>query len=93
MNLERQLAVRELIEVRARELGSIMNASQDTTAPPEELLTALVKLTDLRNELEFLRGDSTDSDAPEAYVMVPLRPAPHLNSGSIARPEPDSEDF
>jgi hypothetical protein len=48
----------------------------------------MIELEELHDQLKILRGDSLDSDEPDALIRVPLTPQPDLNSGAIALPEP-----
>jgi hypothetical protein len=98
MDGERELAIRQLLRAQelricrnsvCKELRS-MNLPKGSSVPPDDFITAMVELEDLRNELEFLHKDSSDSGEPEAFVGAPVKPPPHLlNSGAIALPEPD----
>jgi hypothetical protein len=93
---ESQLAA--LIENAEQELASKMKhlaseASEGVSfgsgAPEdEEGLTSMVELTDLQNELEFVRQNDLNPDSPAEGVRVPLNLSPSLNSGSIALPQP-----
>jgi hypothetical protein len=67
----------------------MMNFPHGASEPPEDILTAMIELEDLRSELEFLRDNRPGSDEPDAFVCAPLNPLPRLNSGAIALPEPD----
>ena len=90
MDREREPATRGLLraqEFRLHEL--MMNLPEGASVPSEDLITALVEVADLTNELEFLQNDSSDSGEPGAFVGAPIKPAPHLNSGAVALPEPD----
>ena len=90
MDRERELATRERLrtqEFRLQEL--MMNLPEGASVPSEDLITAMVEIEDLRNELEFLQDDSSDSGEPDAFVGAPIKPFPHLNSGAIALPESD----
>lgn len=40
----------------------------------------------------FLGSDPPIPIEPDARVRAPLKPKPHLRSGTIAIPEPESED-
>jgi hypothetical protein len=91
MDRDRELATRERLggqEFRLQEL--MMNLPEGASVPSGDLMTALVEIEDLRNELEFLQNDSSESGEPDAFVGVPLEPLPHLNSGAIALPESDN---
>jgi hypothetical protein len=89
MRRESETALRELIEDRTRKLASeMMDLPVGASEPSEETLTAMIELEDLRSELEFLRDNRPGSE-PDALVCAPLNPLPHLNSGTIALPEPD----
>ena len=70
----------------------MMNLPDGASVPSEDLITAMVEAEDLRNELEFLQSDSTDSGEPDALVGAPIKPLPHRNSGAIALPEPDQPE-
>jgi hypothetical protein len=74
-------------EFRLHEL--MMNLPEGSSVASEDLITAMVKVEDLRNELEFLQNDSSDSGEQNAFVGAPIKPFPHLHSGAIALPEPD----
>jgi len=90
MDRERDLATRKRLrteEFRLHEL--MMNLPDGASVPSEDLIAAIVEVEDLRNELEFLENDSSDSGEPGAFVGAPIKPAPHLNSGAVALPEPD----
>jgi hypothetical protein len=62
-------------ERRLQEL--MMNLPDGASAPSEDLITAIVEAEDLRNELEFLQNDSSDSGEPDAFVRAPVKPLPH----------------
>jgi len=90
MDRERELATLERLrtqEFRLHEL--MMDTPEGAYVPSEDLITAMAEVEDLRNELEFLQNDSSDSGEPDAFVGAPVKPFPHLNSGAIALPEPD----
>ncbi len=96
MDRERKLATRELLraqEFRLQELMESIPGELGAFVPPDEvtdqLLTAMVELEDLRNELEFLQDDSSEPGEPDALVGAPVKPAPRLSSGAIALPEPE----
>jgi hypothetical protein len=57
--------------------------------PSEELISVLVDLEDLQNELKSLQDDSESNGS----VRVPLKPQPHLSSGAIALAEPDEPNL
>ena len=83
----------ELIDQREGELVSLLTSLRDPLIqPPEELLALGVELQDLRNELEFVRGNPSSGDEPEALVRAPLSPLPPVNSGSVALPRPIGDD-
>jgi hypothetical protein len=85
-----ETALRELIEDHTQKLASeMMNLADGATEPPEEMLTAMIELEDLRSWLELLRDNRPESDEPDALVSAPLQPPPGLHSGTIALPEPD----
>jgi hypothetical protein len=87
---EREVATRERLRAQESRLQELMmNLPDGASVPSEDLITAMVEAEDLRNELEFLQNDSTDSGEPDAVVGAPIKPLPHLNSGAIALPEPD----
>ena len=69
--------------------SEMMNLSHGASEPSEDMLTVMVELEDLHNELQFLRDNRAGSDEPDALVFAPPNPLPHLNSGTIALPEPD----
>ena len=58
------------------------NLPEGASVPSEDLITAMVEIEDLHNELEFLRNDSPDSGEPDAFVGAPVKPVPHLNPGT-----------
>jgi len=92
MRWESETALRELIEHRTKKLLSeitMMNLPHGASELPEEMLTTMVELEDLRSDLEFLLDNRRDSAEPDAFVCAPLTPQPHLNSGAIALPAPD----
>ena len=62
----------------------MMERPDGASEPPEEMWPAMMELFDLESELEFLRNNRPDSGEPDALVGTPLKPLPHLNSGSIA---------
>jgi hypothetical protein len=67
MRWESETVLRELIEHLTQELASeMMNLPNGASEPPEEMLTAMIELEDLRSELEFLRGNRPGSYGPEA---------------------------
>ena len=67
----------------------LMNLPEGASIPTEDVMTTMVEMEDLRNELEFLQSDSTDSGEPQAFVGVPIKPLPHLNPEGTAVAEPD----
>jgi hypothetical protein len=90
MRWKSEIALRELIEDRTQELASeMMKLPDGASEPPEEMLTAMIELEDLRSEFEFLRDNRPGSGEPDALVCAPLNPVPSLNSGTIALPEQD----
>jgi hypothetical protein len=68
------------------------NLPEGASVPSDGLITALVEGEDLRNELEFLQNDSSDSGEPDAFSGVPIKPFPRLTSGAIALPEPNKPE-
>jgi hypothetical protein len=90
MRWKSETVLRELIEDRTQELASeMMKLSDGASEPPEEMLTAMIELGDLRSELESLWDKRPASGESDALVCAPLNPVPSLNSGTIALPEPD----
>jgi hypothetical protein len=90
MDRERELATRERLCAQESRLQELMkNLPEGASVPSEDLITAMVEIEDLRNELEFLQNDASDSGEPDAFVGAPVKPVPHLNSGTIALPESD----
>lgn len=93
MRLEREFALRELIERQVREFESKLESlPHGATEAPEDVLAARVELDDLRNELDFLRGNFSGSGETPSLVRAPLNPPPHFNSGAVALPEPDEPE-
>jgi hypothetical protein len=95
MDRERELAMRELLHAQEFRLNELIMTSrpEGASVPQDELITAMVELEDLRNELEFLQNDSSDSGESNAFVGAPIKPPSHLNSGAIALPEPDEHEY
>ena len=96
MDRERELATRELLraqEFRLEELIASIPGESGAFVPPDELtdelITAMVELEGLRNELAFLQDDSSEPGEPDAFLDAPVKPPPHLSSGAIALPEPE----
>jgi hypothetical protein len=88
MDRERKLATRERLRAQESRLQELMeNLPEGASVPSGDLMTAMVEIEDLRNELEFLHNDSSDSGEPDAFVGAPIKPLPHRNSGAIALPE------
>jgi hypothetical protein len=91
MDWERELATRERLRTQEFRLQEqMMNLPEGASVPSEELITAMIEVEDLRNELEFLQSDSSDSAEPDAFVGAPIKPLVGLSSGAIALPEPDN---
>lgn len=87
-------ATRELLRAQESRLDELMtNLPEGASVPPDELITTMVELEDLRNELESLQNDSSDSGEPDAFVGAPIKPPSHLNSGAITLPEPDEPEY
>jgi hypothetical protein len=83
--------IRERIKLLTQELASMTEGLPEGASElPDAAVSALVELEDLHNELKAL-GDAPDSGEPDAFLCAPLTPLPHLNSGSIALPEPEVE--
>jgi hypothetical protein len=73
---------------REQEIALLMkDLSNGAHELSEELLTALIELEDLRDELQFARDNPFGER--DQFVHAFLKPLPHLNSGAIALPEPD----
>ena len=66
---------------------------EGASLPPDDLITAMIELEDLRNQLEFLQNGSSDSGEPDAFVGAPIKPPSHLNSGAITLQEPDGSEY
>jgi hypothetical protein len=72
MDREREPATRELLRAQEFRLHELMtNLPEGASVPPDELITTMVELEDLRNELESLRNDSSDFGEPDAFVGAP----------------------
>ena len=56
------------------------------SVPSDDVMTAMIEISELQNELEFLQNDSDSAD-PESLVAAPVRPRPSLSSGAKAIPE------
>jgi hypothetical protein len=82
MDLERRLAVEEIIAVKNKEIDAIVSLGQsgsmDSLTTVEALTTAMVELEYLKNEL----NKSTDPDEPDSPVSVSLKPEPRPGSGA-----------
>jgi hypothetical protein len=90
MNRERELERLHGQEFRLREL--MMKLPEGASVPSEDAIAAMVEMEELRNELEFLQNDASDSGERDAFVGAPVKPLPHLNSGAVALPESDKPD-
>jgi hypothetical protein len=89
---EREFATQARTEVLMQELASMIESLPvGASVPSYDLVTAMVELEDLQHQLEFIRGDSSEADEPDALQRVPLIPRPHLSSGAISLPEPEEE--
>jgi hypothetical protein len=88
MDRQEEAEILKLIECKERELQFLMETLPES-GTLDELITPMVELTELQNELEFLRSEPSGSDEPDVMVGVPRKPRPHLNSGAVALPEPD----
>jgi hypothetical protein len=65
-----------------QEFLSTADPSQHTFDLPDHIVAAMV-------ELEALPDESSNTDEPTDLVHAPVKPRPHLNSGTAALPEPD----
>jgi hypothetical protein len=65
------------------------SAPEGASVPSDDWITVMVEVEDLRNELEFLENDSSDSAESDGFSGAPIKPLPHLRSGAIVLPEPE----
>ncbi len=89
MDRERRLSVGEMIEAKKKEIDAIVSRGQseslDSLTTADAVITAIVELEDLKNELEFL-NESTDTDEPDSAVPVSLKPKPRPGSAAASAP-------
>jgi hypothetical protein len=90
---EKERAMRQLLERRKQEILSTVMADipeeSGAFVPPEDMISAMIEVADLENQLECLRGDSANPEGSGAFVDAPLKPLPPDRSGAIALPEPE----
>lgn len=91
MDLERELAIRERIDARMREIGSMLD-SPEFCEESEDLITAIFELEGLHSQLEAMRDDDSGTNAPESFIRQPAGCSPRLSSGAITLPEPEETD-
>jgi hypothetical protein len=76
-------AARELaLEEALQEFLSTADPSQYTFDLPDHIVAAMI-------ELETLPDESSNTDEQTGLVRAPMKPRPHLNSGTAAVPEPE----
>ena len=95
MDREREeVALRQSVELSKQKLASMMvNLPEGASVPSADLMSAMVELDDLENQLESLRDDSLNSEESGPFVCAPLKPPPHLNSGAIPLPDPEEPNL
>jgi hypothetical protein len=74
-------AAQELaLEEALQRFLSTTDPSQHTFDLPDQIVAAMV-------ELETLPDESSNNEEPTDLVHAPVKPRPHLNSGTSALPE------
>jgi|HubBroStandDraft_1064217.scaffolds.fasta_scaffold1191959_1 hypothetical protein len=51
-----------------------VNLPEGASVPSDDLMSAMVGLDDLENQLESLRDDSSNSEESGPFVCAPLKP-------------------
>jgi len=70
------------LEEALQEFLSSADPSQHTFDLPDHIVAAMV-------ELETRPDESSNTDEPTDWVRAPVKPQPHLNSGTAVLPEAD----